>query len=75
MYIKSDQAKNKRPDKPVFFSGWGGRIRTSEWLDQNQLPCRLATPHYSKSHLLFYLMKHDCQDLFYFFKEVIYIYT
>jgi hypothetical protein len=25
-------------------NGWGGRIRTSEWRDQNPLPCRLATP-------------------------------
>jgi hypothetical protein len=24
--------------------GWGGRIRTSDWLIQNQLPYRLATP-------------------------------
>ncbi len=24
---------------------WGGRIRTSEWRDQNPLPYRLATPH------------------------------
>jgi hypothetical protein len=25
-------------------SGWGGRIRTSEWRDQNPLPYHLATP-------------------------------
>jgi hypothetical protein len=25
-------------------SGWGGRIRTSVWRDQNPLPYRLATP-------------------------------
>ena len=24
---------------------WGERIRTSDWLIQNQLPYRLATPH------------------------------
>src|SRR2546421_28336 len=24
--------------------GWGGRIRTSEWRDQNPLPYHLATP-------------------------------
>ena len=24
--------------------GWGGRIRTPEWRDQNPLPYRLATP-------------------------------
>lgn len=27
------------------YSGWGGRIRTLEWRDQNPLPYRLATPH------------------------------
>lgn len=26
------------------YSGWGGRIRTLEWRDQNPLPYRLATP-------------------------------
>ena len=31
---------------------WGGRIRTSECLDQNQVPYHLATPHY-RLHLLF----------------------
>ena len=25
-------------------SGWGGRIRTSVWRNQNPLPYRLATP-------------------------------
>jgi hypothetical protein len=25
--------------------GWGGRIRTSAWRNQNPLPYRLATPH------------------------------
>lgn len=25
---------------------WDGRIRTSEWRDQNPLPYRLATPHF-----------------------------
>ena len=29
-----------------FLIYWGERIRTSEWLDQNQLPYHLATPHY-----------------------------
>lgn len=32
---------------------WDGRIRTSEWRDQNPLPYRLATPHfyfYSKTN-------------------------
>jgi hypothetical protein len=26
-------------------AGWGGRIRTSEWRNQNPLPYHLATPH------------------------------
>ena len=25
-------------------NGWGGRIRTHEWRDQNPLPYHLATP-------------------------------
>ncbi len=29
--------------------GWGGRIRTHEWRDQNPLPYRLATPQSQKS--------------------------
>ena len=28
------------------YSGWGGRIRTSEWRNQNPLPYRLATPQW-----------------------------
>jgi hypothetical protein len=30
-------------------SGWGGRIRTYEWRDQNPLPYHLATPHHKQS--------------------------
>ena len=29
--------------------GWGGRIRTSEWRDQNPLPYHLATPQHFKT--------------------------
>src|SRR5260370_1157230 len=29
-------------------TGWGGRIRTSEWRDQNPLPYHLATPQLGK---------------------------
>ena len=29
---------------PLRVISWGGRIRTSDWLIQNQLPYRLATP-------------------------------
>src|SRR6202140_2195051 len=29
------------------YSGWGGRVRTSAWLDQNPLPDPLATPQQS----------------------------
>jgi hypothetical protein len=32
--------KSSKPRK----TSWGARIRTSEWLDQNQLPYHLATP-------------------------------
>src|ERR1700676_3366625 len=31
------------------YSGWGGRIRTSEWRDQNPLPYHLATPQQSST--------------------------
>src|SRR5450432_4174494 len=34
---------------PVLSNGWGGRIRTSEWRDQNPLPYHLATPQQSCS--------------------------
>jgi hypothetical protein len=29
--------------------GWGGRIRTYEWRDQNPLPYHLATPQHRKT--------------------------
>ena len=32
---------------------WGGRIRTSECLDQNQVPYHLATPHYRYFFILY----------------------
>ena len=32
---------------PPEMCGWGGRIRTSAWWNQNPLPYRLATPHYA----------------------------
>ena len=32
----------KKSSNKIF---WGGRIRTSEWRDQNPLPYHLATPH------------------------------
>ena len=30
-------------------TGWGGRIRTSAWRNQNPLPYRLATPQLTYS--------------------------
>ena len=36
-------------------SGWGKRIRTSGWLDQNQLPYRLAIPQPVKRKLIIYI--------------------
>ena len=32
-------------NSPAFRTGWGGRVRTSEWRNQNPLPYHLATPH------------------------------
>src|SRR6266568_1752836 len=32
-------------------AGWGGRIRTSDWLIQSQLPYRLATPQGVRTRL------------------------
>lgn len=43
-----------------FKNGWGGRIRTSECLDQNQVPYHLATPHH-ELRLLLYPLKLYCQ--------------
>ncbi|AMO48547.1 hypothetical protein AKI40_2142 [Enterobacter sp. FY-07] len=38
--------KTKKPAEASFFAlcGWGTRIRTSEWWNQNPLPYRLAIP-------------------------------
>src|SRR5438552_4074264 len=37
----------RRPDhcRGIEIGGWGARIRTWEWRNQNPLPYRLATPH------------------------------
>jgi hypothetical protein len=35
----------KRNSPNSRMAGWGGRIRTSEWWNQNPLPYHLATPH------------------------------
>src|SRR5919199_4450999 len=32
------------PENTLNFAGWGGRIRTSLWRNQNPLPYRLGTP-------------------------------
>ncbi len=34
--------------KGMHIYGWGTRIRTLEWRNQNPLPYRLAIPHYKK---------------------------
>ena len=34
------------------FNGWGGRIRTSVWRNQNPLPYHLATPHWRARTIL-----------------------
>jgi hypothetical protein len=35
----------RRAEASAKAGGWGGRIRTSAWGNQNPLPYRLATPH------------------------------
>ena len=35
----------------LFFCGWGTRIRTWGWRDQNPLPYRLAIPHPTQAGL------------------------
>ncbi len=44
---KATRAVSRGRPKESF--GWGGRIRTYVWRDQNPLPYRLATPQYSRS--------------------------
>ena len=41
--IEGISEKRKRPGETGLV-GWGGRIRTSEWRNQNPLPYHLATP-------------------------------
>ena len=36
------------PSFGICGAGWGGRIRTSEWRNQNPLPYHLATPQYRR---------------------------
>ena len=36
---------DKNDVKSITYRGWGGRIRTSVWRNQNPLPYHLATPH------------------------------
>src|SRR5215472_15672115 len=36
----------RKPPVETALAGWGGRIRTSEWRNQNPLPYHLATPHH-----------------------------
>ena len=38
-----DHCVGKKPETGL--AGWGGRIRTSVWRNQNPLPYHLATPH------------------------------
>ncbi len=44
---KLPQRKNASHGQPL---GWGGRIRTSAWRNQNPLPYRLATPQSHHAH-------------------------
>ena len=38
-----------KPIGETGLAGWGGRIRTSEWRNQNPLPYHLATPHHRRA--------------------------
>src|SRR5947207_705951 len=56
--VSTDPREIAKPAKPtrILFRaaiavGWGGRIRTFDWLIQSQLPYRLATPHRGASRL------------------------
>lgn len=46
MGLPVEKAHQRRNDIEIHLN-WGGRIRTSEWRDQNPLPYRLATPHWA----------------------------
>ena len=44
--------QRQKPAWPAGFCalcGWGGRIRTSVWRDQNPLPYHLATPQHMQA--------------------------
>lgn len=50
--INQDHKELQKPELKelkIVKNGWGGRIRTHEWRDQNPLPYRLATPQCSES--------------------------
>ena len=44
--LKTGRFKRGRKRKEI--NGWGGRIRTSVWRNQNPLPYRLATPQHGR---------------------------
>ena len=50
----------------VSLKNWGGRVRTSEWRDQNPLPYHLATPH---CVYLIYINSRFPQDVKPFFQD------
>ena len=42
-------------------ASWGGWIRTNGWRNQNPLPCRLATPHFSRLAFIHILVYKICE--------------
>lgn len=43
--------------------GWGTRIRTLEWRNQNPLPYRLAIPHYKKEKYMVRVVRFELAHL------------
>ena len=43
--------------------GWGTRIRTLEWRNQNPLPYRLAIPHYKKEKYMVQVVRFELAHL------------
>ncbi len=54
-----------KAETKLWCNGWGARIRTQEWRDQNPLPYHLATPQNIK-----YLYQNMFQNGNYFYQKV-----
>ncbi len=51
MILNRTQEEAVKNGSECIINGWGGRIRTHEWRDQNPLPYRLATPQSNRTNL------------------------